>query len=122
MRSGLGDGGLNERKAVLHSFYHEFHDTQKLVSLEAPRPVLSGLWRGSSASYMHACLVCPHCAHKALQIVTCYACTTIISHALTRTAPAHWVGTLVCMQANLMADDFTMAEDGGSKTYSKQGE
>jgi hypothetical protein len=43
---------LDERKAVLHSFYHEFHDTQKL--------------------------------------------------------------------ANAMADDFTMAEDGGAKTYSKQ--
>lgn len=71
---------------------------------------------------MHACLgliARLDCEHKALQNVTCYACTTT-SHALTRTALPHRVAT--CLQANAMADDFTMAEDGGAKTYSKQGE
>lgn len=85
--------GLNERKAVLHSFYHEFHDTQKLVSLQK-RPAqkcFPGCGGEVEANSMHACLSRASCLCTQSPADLCH--TLRLHHHLARTH-THSIGSL----------------------------
>lgn len=157
VRAGASD---NQRKAVLHSFYHDL-DLQKLVSPSRPccgvsRPTHTWGWLahwavatlcGNSGAHpvrscsLPPCFDCPQIEHACMQCVSltrpahhlkvCVATPHLscarapmyydVPYAHTKPPTASNTDAAAAVQSSIMAEDFKMAEAGGSKTYSKQG-
>jgi hypothetical protein len=69
---------------------------------------------------MHACCSCAPKYCAGLTTCTRDLALQAPTHVLTPLPAA--LHLLCCVQSSIMADDFTMSEEGGSKTYSKRGE